>query len=461
MLELDRIICGDCLDVLKTLPEDSVDAIVTDPPAGIAFMGKEWDKDKGGRNAWIAWMSQVAGECLRVIKPGGHALVWALPRTSHWTGMAWEEAGWEPRDKIAHVFGSGFPKSLDISKALDKMAGAEREIIGISARHGGGKNFSSFGESLESNSHPDITAPATPAAKQWAGWGSALKPAHEDWWLFRKPLAESTIAANVLRWGCGGLNIDGCRVGYTSDSDKASAIPGGRITTKVGAFAGRSQDGKDVELDREQWKGKMTGRFPANLIHDGSPEVLAEFAKAGERKSGNRKVTKNGQRDDAIKFLASKQTLHDFEGDTGSAARFFQSCPFTEDDIPAFLYYAKASRAEREGGLDGMPDKVSHSSYGEYKGTPEHVPNTNGHAKNFHPTVKPLSIMRYLCRLITPPGGLILDPFAGSGTTCMAAKSEGFHYVGIEREAEYAEIARRRIAAIPTSLSRWVEDARQ
>ncbi len=455
-MELDKIICGDCLEVLKTLPEDSVDAIVTDPPAGIAFMGKEWDKDKGGRNAWIAWMSQVAGECLRVIKPGGHALVWALPRTSHWTGMAWEEAGWEPRDKIAHVFGSGFPKSLDISKALDKMAGAEREITGtkttaydnsirnaaLKDNHNGlkignaGCKFNGFGA--------PITAPATPAAKQWAGWGSALKPAHEDWWLFRKPLDEKTIAENVLRWGTGGLNIDGCRI-----STKESTIrPNG-----IGMFHA------DI---KESTGGSIAGRFPANLIHDGSPEVLAEFAKAGESRSSTRKVSQtelnnNGYRESSVYGKYNENRTERGHIDQGSAARFFQACPFTEEDIPAFLYYAKASRSERERGLDGLPLK-------ECDNWPQSLDGNDSRGatprSNNHPTVKPLSLMRYLCRLITPPGGVVLDPFAGSGTTCMAAKAEGFHYLGIEREAEYAEIARRRIAAIPTSLSRWVEDAR-
>jgi len=220
-MDLDRIICGDCLEVLSTLPEDSIDAIVTDPPAGIAFMGKEWDKDKGGRDAWIAWMSQVASECLRVIKPGGHALVWALPRTSHWTGMAWEEAGWGPRDKISHVFGSGFPKSLDISKALDKMAGAERDIIGVAKRSNAKGHVTNYSK-WDRPEEYDITAPATPAAKQWAGWGSAIKPSHEDWWLFRKPLEEATIAANVLRWGTGGLNIDGCRISTNGEHPTGS-----------------------------------------------------------------------------------------------------------------------------------------------------------------------------------------------------------------------------------------------
>jgi hypothetical protein len=178
---------GDNLPILKTLADNSVDAIVTDPPAGIGFMGKEWDKDKGGRDKWIEWMSEVAAECLRVIKPGGHALVWALPRTSHWTATAWEDAGWEPRDRICHIFGSGFPKSANISKQIDRMAGAEREVVGSSHRSSTGRAQQgqggyAFGEEFTT------TAPATDAAKQWDGWGTALKPAYEMWMVMRKPV---------------------------------------------------------------------------------------------------------------------------------------------------------------------------------------------------------------------------------------------------------------------------------
>jgi site-specific DNA-methyltransferase (adenine-specific) len=196
---------GDCLEVLRGLEPGSIDAVVTDPPAGIGFMGQDWDHDKGGRAAWIAWMTDVARECLRVLKPGGHALVWALPRTSHWTATAWEDAGFEVRDRVAHVFGSGFPKSLDVSKAIDAAAGAEREVVGVSDHiHSRGANTAypkCPGETAAAAEQTAergncITAPATPAARQWAGWGTALKPAVEDWWLLREPLA-GTVAAKL------------------------------------------------------------------------------------------------------------------------------------------------------------------------------------------------------------------------------------------------------------------------
>jgi hypothetical protein len=220
-----QVLHGDCLEVLKTMPSNSVDSICCDPPAGIAFMGKSWDTDKGGRDAWIAWLQSVAAECYRVMKHGGHALVWALPRTSHWTGMAWENAGWEPRDKIVHIFGSGFPKSLNVSKAIDKAAGAERPVVGKSPWSQPAKSGHHAGLTdnnvvkTEGRYTPDVTASATPEAEQWEGWGTALKPAAEDWWLFRKPL-DGTVAGNVLKYGTGAINIDGCRVGIPAADKK-------------------------------------------------------------------------------------------------------------------------------------------------------------------------------------------------------------------------------------------------
>jgi len=403
---------GDCLDVLKTLEDCSVDAIVTDPPAGIAFMGKEWDRDKGGKADWIQWMQSVADQCLRVIKPGGHALVWAIPRTSHWTGTAWEDAGWQPRDKIYHVFGSGFPKSLDISKAIDKAAGAEREVVGSykatgtarNSKHIGAKTHAAIGEYEKDVDRIFQTAPATEAAKQWEGWGTALKPAAEEWWLFRKPPI-GTIAANVLEHGTGGLNIDGCRVEANGDK-----LGGGRIsTTTDGWDRPWKHDSEAIEAckargDEAVAKAEQLGRFPANFIHDGSEEVLALFP---ETTSGQPAGVKAGNNNNVFGQFAGGVAVTGF-GDSGSAARFF--------------YCAKASRDDRD---EGLP-MDQHSS---------------------HPTVKPTDLMRYLCRLITPPGGIVLDPFTGSGSTGKAATAEGFKFIGIEREAEYIEIARARISA--------------
>lgn len=334
---------GDCREILETLPDDSVDAVVSDPPYGLAFMGKRWDYDVPGVEVWQ--------QCLRVLKPGGHLLAFAGTRTQHRMATAIEDAGFEIRDMIAWVYGSGFPKSLDVSKAIDKAAGAEREVVGYSkgrsgAIHGGGQSIGT----------PDpVTAPATEAAKQWQGFGTALKPSLEPITVARKPLC-GTVAENVLQHGTGALNVDGCRIG-----------------------------------------GEPTSRWPANLIHDGSDEVVGLFPES------------NGQRGQVTgKEPSSKvnNVYGDFNGrpataprgDTGSASRFF--------------YCAKADQSERR--------------------------------NSKHPTVKPVALMRYLVRLVCPAGGVVLDPFAGSGTTIEAARLEHCRAIGIEREAEYcADILER------------------
>ena len=217
------LINGDSLEILKKLPNNSFDSMVTDPPAGIAFMGKKWDKDKGGRKLWIAWLESIMTEAFRTLKPGAHILVWAIPRTSHWTATAIENAEFEIRDVVTHIFGSGFPKSQNISKAIDKQAGAKREVVGqkirgdvqkakisgvtMGAAHANRNNKDIFGYGVE-----NITIPSTDDAKQWDGWGTALKPASEHWILARKPLSEKTIAANVLEHSTGGINIDASRI---------------------------------------------------------------------------------------------------------------------------------------------------------------------------------------------------------------------------------------------------------
>ena len=428
---------GDALAVLRGMPDSSVDAIVTDPPAGIAFMGKDWDKDKGGRGAWIDWMSQIAAECLRVLKPGAHALVWAIPRTSHWTATAWEDAGFEVRDRIAHVFGSGFPKSLDVSKAIDKMHGAEREVVGANPNLNGrhfdmkGNNYgrSAYVEQVKA----DITAPATEAAKHWEGWGTALKPAVEDWWLLRKPISESSIAANVLRWGTGGVNVDGCRIG--TDTER-----GNRYNGKP-PLGGKSHGIYSDHPHTKAWK-VPSGRFPANLITDGSAQVVQMFPVTVSGKPGNSIRQSKGFSGIGDSGLDKSIPLTGF-GDTGSAARFFKACP--PDDAASMFYCAKASRSERDAGLNGMPEKacgmMEDDNY-DIKTGSGNLRDTKG--RNHHPTVKPQSLMRYLCRLITPPNGVILDPFFGSGSTGVAAITEGFSIIGIEQDAEFAEIARRR-----------------
>ncbi len=442
---MDTIHQGDCREEMKKFPDNSVHSIITDPPYELGFMGKKWDK-KG-----IAYDPLVWSECLRVLRPGGHMLVFGGTRTYHRMACAIEDAGFECRDMLEWTYGSGFPKSLDISKALDKMVGAERKIIGkkISPYTPTGRNelpdYGKFNQPTNDNGYLEypITAPATDAAKQWSGFGTALKPAHEPIGLFRKPLDGCTIAENVIKWGCGGLNIDGCRIG-------------GTVETWPKSRSYQRHDPGEANKGTQLTGTAPSGRFPANLILDGSECVKALFP---DTKTGSHKPYKQN-----YPGWKNSSEINTFEniGDSGSASRFFQSCPFTDDDIPALIYCAKASRAERERGLEGMPGKDTYQLNGmktSVDGRPGRTQGerTNEPAKNFHPTVKPLSLMRYLCRLITPPNGLVLDPFVGSGTTCLAAKQEGFHYIGIELEPDYCEIARRRIASIPIRLDDFVK----
>jgi hypothetical protein len=395
---------GDALDVLRTLPDNSADSVVTDPPAGIAFMGKAWDGAKGGREQWSAWLAAIMAEALRVTKPGGHALVWALPRTAHWTACGLEDAGWEIRDRITHLFGSGFPKSLDVGKAIDRAAGVEREVVGtkltgtmagqsgsLNAANGwkGGQEF--------------VTAPATDAARQWDGWHTALKPAAEDWWLCRKPL-EGTVAGNVTRWGVGALNIDACRV--------AGDVP---ATVQGQAASAGTIYGADQRNLRE-FVPNTAGRWPTNAVLDTAAAVQLD-RETGVLTSGVLAAhhTRNPKEAGILGAYGSAEGERGY-GDSGGASRFFPTFD-PPDPLPAWRYEPKAPTFER--------------------------PEVDGER---HATVKPLDLIRWLARLITPPGGLILDCFAGSGTTGEAAVVEGFRAILIEREAAYLPLIVARLS---------------
>jgi len=370
------------------MDECSVDSIVTDPPYGLSFMGKGWDKGVPGVEFWV--------EALRVAKPGAHLLAFGGTRMVHRLAVAIEDAGWEIRDRIHWVYGSGFPKSHNVSKAIDKAAGLEREVVGESNIniYESNKNHKFYveGEGNPAYSKGKITAPATPAAQQWDGWGTALKPAVEPIILARKPF-KGTVAANVLEWGTGAINVDGCRVEYQDDADRAGATPQGRVTSKnIGSIAVTPDAGRGesrVEFERP----KQQGRFPANLIHDGSDEATAGM---------------------------------------GDASRYF--------------YCAKAGKKDRDEGLREWRETTTDD--GRTKPIENPYLRCNTERKNHHPTVKPTDLMAYLCRLITPPGGTVLDPFNGSGSTGKAAVREGFNYIGCELDPEYVEIARARIEAV-------------
>jgi DNA modification methylase len=442
-----KILRGDCRAVMRTLAPNSVHAIVTDPPAGIAFMGKDWDSDKGGRDQWIAWMQGVAEEAMRVLKPGGHALVWALPRTSHWTATAWENAGFEVRDRVAHVFGSGFPKSADVSKHIDRMAGAEREVVGFDrSKWRDASKYEGAKYSAMTASHYDtkatITAPATAAAREWQGWGTSLKPALEDWWLLRKPMSERTVAGNVLRHGTGALNIDGCRVAHGADVDLSA------VQRQQRGASGRTVSISNSLLGKEIATYKPGGRWPSHLITDGSDEVVRAFpeTKSGSIALHHKRTTSKTANAYGARAAPPEQTF----GDSGSAARFFQACP----PDSRIAYFPKASRADRDAGLEGMPVQTVGSLQGGGPKANDPVSKRfTKEARNIHPTVKPTALMRYLCRLVTPPGGTVLDCFAGSGSTGRGAVLEGFDFIGIEQSAEFATIARKRIAAAQRELT--------
>lgn len=379
------IIHGDCLEKLKELPDNSVDSIVTDPPYGLSFMGKKWDYDVPSEDIWR--------ECFRVLKHGGHLLSFAGTRTQHRMAVRIEDAGFEIRDMIAWVYGSGFPKSLDVSKAIDKSAGAQREEIGESKWANRTPNGCVGVRGNTFDKTKAITAPATEAAKQWQGWGTALKPALEPITVARKPLI-GTVAENVQKHGTGALNIDGCRVG--TDEDTSREHSGGYGLLHNGKPRGTAGVAG----------GSPLGRWPANLIHDGSEEVIGGFPVTGPSKvQARNQQERSDQPSKGFEYARTGVMGHNDSG--GSAARFF--------------YCAKASKKDR--------------------------------GKNNHPTVKPTDLMRYLCRLVTPPNGIVLDPFMGSGSTGKAARLEGFNFIGIEREAEYVEIAKARIdAAIKVDL---------
>lgn len=495
---------GDNREVLKELPDNSINSIVTDPPYELGFMGKSWDA------SGIAFNVEVWQECLRVLKPGGHLLAFSGSRTYHRMAVAIEDAGFEIRDQIMWIYGSGFPKSLDISKAIDKTNGetdrlirfttwmrttglkvkdvtkvlidneligengtiaghyfamkatsqpaiptsamwkvirpliaevpdwvdelvqrieAEREVIGKGSSTLLSKNGTyaiTNGENAEvwEAKEYDLTAPATAEAKQWQGWGTALKPAHEPIVVARKPLI-GTVAANVLTYGTGGLNIDGTRVE-------------GKLEGDPHRFA-KTDGGWAIAELHKQPVVRSEGRWPANVIHDGSDEVVELFPDTTSGKpSGKRGVSNHNV---AYADVAVGSDLTGY-GDSGSAARFF--------------YCAKANKRDRNEGLEGFEEKqtlggggltASMREDGSYETASAGGKYGSVKAKqtNHHPTVKPTDLMRYLCRLITPPNGTVLDPFMGSGSTGKAAVYEKFNFIGIELTDEYLPIAKARI----------------
>jgi DNA modification methylase len=499
-----KLLLGDCLDKLKELDDNSVDSIVTDPPYGLSFMGKKWDYDVPSQAIWE--------ECMRVLKPGGHILSFAGSRTYHRMAVRIEDAGFEIRDQIMWIYGSGFPKSHNIGKAIDKKQGiishsilelkqiiidyfnqsglkknefdklcnfraasymrtesreddgwgeaipsnekwtkikqvlnidtdeydelfqsAVRDVVGRGSS-GIGKAFTKEGWHSETMEF-DITEAKNEEAKEWEGWGTALKPAHEPIVMARKPLTEKSIAENVLKYGTGGINIDGCRIETDEELGRFQIDGNGPLSPKHG-FNNNSMSNGDKFIE-----GNPNGRFPANIIFDEEAgKILDEqtgvltsgFMKAGTpRKMSESNVNTYGHYD-------SDTSYRDTYGDSGGASRFFY-CP-------------KTSKKDRNEGLDEFEKKVTMRDDGQPYGMNTNQFRPDGSKRkpvepksNHHPTVKPTDLMAYLIRLVTPKGGIVLDPFMGSGSTGKAAVREGIDFIGIERDNEYFEIAKSRI----------------
>lgn len=484
-----RLLHGDVIEQMREIPDDSIDSICTDPPYGLEFMGKEWDGADGfrrslnpadvgrddvfGRTSAAApeyratpeyqqWCQAWAEECLRVLKPGGHLLAFGGTRTYHRLATAIEDAGFDIRDCLVWGYMSGFPKSLDVSKAIDKAAGADREKVAIGApvkRMIPGADQNRTGDWTKNNGReyqPGIELPTTDEAKAWTGWGTALKPAWEPIVMGRKPV-KGTVAANVLAYGTGGLNIDASRIPLTGDEafddrdgeptaderyteeggTNFAAKPGKRIKNPTLAryASGHSEAAKKalgatVAADSETgFSGEMQpagdpskGRWPANVvltdpIYDGDDSgivVGGGTSSSGFMAAGTQRSTQSVD----YGVMPDTANLTDTYADAGGKSRFFL--------VP------KADRAERERGLTGDA--------------------SDAQRVNTHPTVKPLDLMVHLVRLVTPPGGTVLDPFVGSGTTMLAASEIGYKGIGIDQSEDYLEIAKGRLIATPIGM---------
>ena len=486
-----RLIQGDCIEKLREIPDNSIDAIVTDPPYGLEFMGKDWDApwkagqpsrefndiEKGTLGGFTAlpnhnrvnnlkcencnkwkfssnpckcenpnfppaklmamqgfqdWCEQWAKECLRVLKPGGHLLSFGGSRTYHRMACAIEDAGFEVRDQMMWVYGSGFPKSHNIAKALDKEAGVEPEVVG--------RNPNSREDSKKEDNLYDagtvgktayLTKPTSDLAKKWDGWGTALKPSHEPIVVARKPM-DGTVAQNIIKWGIGGLNIDGCRV--PADGENFDNVKGRQITKlnkqRTDGETNDEQKARAEDSPEQQAalaKLKELGRWPANLVHDGSQQVLDLFPNV---KTGS------------IKPYVS-QGITGYDGGWGRVRDFVQQA--SDGSAARFFYCAKASKADRNDGCEHLEAKPFQTSQPYGEGAEARADGNSAGNPNNHPTVKPTELMRYLVRLVTPVGGTVLDPFNGSGSTGRAAMLEGCNYIGIEMDPEYVKIAEARI----------------
>jgi DNA modification methylase len=428
---------GDCLQVLRDMPDNSVDAICTDPPYHLGFMGKHWDK-KGG----IAFKPKTWMEVLRVLKPGGHLVAFAAPKNSHRMVCAIEDAGFEIRESIMWLFGSGFPKSQNVSKAIDKTLGKVGKTVakGNPVKRmipGADQNRNGWKKNNGRVYQPGEYIPATDEAEEFEGYGTALKPAHEPICLARKPLSEKTVAKNVLRYGTGALNIDGCRV---EADGEVIADDGQRVDTSC--HDGYKRPGASMfKNGKPAIRGgpaNQLGRWPANIVHDGSDEVVRLFP---HTKSGSLLKTHTMRESENIAMSGKNYARHsskDFLTNSGSAARFFYST--REGEASANKRYAKNGATN----FAALPGERRNDSGSNARFFYSAKASKKDRAGSEHPTVKPVKLMEWLVTMVTPPGGVVLDPFAGTGTTGQAAYNLGFDCILIEREDEYVnDIAAR------------------
>ena len=378
-----KLLHGDCLDKLKELEDNSIDAVVTDPPYGLSFMGKKWDYDVPSQEIWE--------ECMRVLKPGGHLLAFAGSRTYHRMAVRIEDAGFDIRDQIMWLYGSGFPKSHNIGKAVDKLQGNQRQVVGTKRGQGNIPN-----DRGNWGLKPNTDVVVDVGQSEYEGWGTALKPAHEPIVMARKPI-KGSVAENVLEWGTGGINIDGCRIETDWKAERPESwFNSGKSKSGEPTYGGNLKTLTETTLGERLNEG---GRFPANIILD----------------------------EEAGKVLDQQSSI---TTSNNGASRFFY-CP-------------KVSKKERNEGVEGEDKIIKGRDEGQDKTSIAYKARPIGR-KNIHPTVKPTDLMAYLIRLVTPKGGVVLDPFMGSGSTGKACAREGMKFVGIEMDEEYIEIAKQRV----------------
>lgn len=412
-----KLMLGDNIASLKKLPDNSVDSIVSDPPYGLSFMNKKWDYDVPSVEFWK--------EVYRVLKPGGHVLSFGGTRTYHRMVVNIEDAGFEIRDQIMWLYGSGFPKSHNIGKSVDKIEGNEREVVGKLENYQDKRSGKDGNPAMMELVKPRIDIEITKGQSKYEGWGTALKPANEPICVARKPLSEKTIALNVIKWGTGGINIDGCRVGFDNTDTNPATNPLYRHqnSDKYKQVTDHGQnEGVNVKFTNSLNPPSEEGRFPANIILD---EIAGELLdeQSGISKSSPRVAPKESIKDPSSynTGVGGNSNLND----SGGASRFF--------------YKAKVGKKERNMGLDHFEEKERHMNLSSV------VSDSKLPAKNNHPTIKPVALMAYLCRLVTPQGGIVLDPFMGSGSTGIAAQLEGFKFCGMEMDEDYFKIAESRI----------------